>query len=182
MSRYLYPIILIILSVGLFFTFTEKRYSEAQSLIAEIEQYDATLEKARELQTLQEDLISRYNNFSGDDIEKLEKLLPSNVDNVRLIIEIESIAEAHDITLESVTVTNVATSNETNTNTTQSSGVKTVDLQIATTAEYEVFLDFLDGLEKSLRIVDIENTDFSSGGISVEEYGYAITLRTYWLE
>lgn len=190
MSRIIVPVIIILLALGLFFTYVDPTYKSVQQTLQQIEKYDGVLRKVQELQTLRDSLVEAYNNIETEDLERLEKLLPKNVDNVRLIIEIESVALAHELTLERVTVTDIQDS-DSQQRAGEESGVtstipqlKSVGLEISVIANYEQFLEFIGDLERSLRIVDMRAVTFAideNSEISGET-SYTIVLETYWLE
>ncbi len=100
MSGVFMPIFFILVAGGLFFTYVDPTYKSVQALIAENDRYDQALTKAKELQSARDGLLSRYNTFNDTDLERLQKMLPDQIDNVRLILDIESIAKQHGLTLD----------------------------------------------------------------------------------
>jgi len=177
--RLLAPIILIIISVASFFTYVDPTYQEIKEIHIEEAQYDEALERSRELQMIRDELLSRYNTFRTEDLRRLDKMLPDNVDNVRLILEINEIASNYGMTLRSVAFSDTSKAS--------SGEIEVVDdrydaisLSFSVSTTYENFLRFLGDLEGNLRIVDIEKIDFSSGDVDLSEYD--VSIRTYWLE
>jgi Tfp pilus assembly protein PilO len=57
--------------------------------------------------------------------------------------------------------------------------VGSVSLGFSVTASYEDFLAFLQDLEHSLRILDVEKLAFT--GEQGGKYTFDFTIRTYWL-
>jgi hypothetical protein len=108
--------------------------------------------------------------------------LPENLDNIRLILEIEKIALPYGMALKNVkydTVSNIKKDSEKNSTEIVSGGMATEptlvnqdygswDLSFSTTGTYGNFLSFTRDLEKNLRIVDIVSIDFSSSGTTPE--------------
>ena len=74
---------------GIFFLYTQPAYDNVQVLKGRIAQYDQALDKAAELQQLKQSLLSRFNAFRPEDLDRLQKLLPDHVDNVRLILDLD---------------------------------------------------------------------------------------------
>ena len=79
---------LIIASIGLifagsiFFAYTKPSYANVGLLKAQIAQYDEALQKAAQLDQLKQDLLSKYNSFNPEDIDRLQLLLPDHADNI----------------------------------------------------------------------------------------------------
>ncbi len=193
------PIILILVSIGIFLFLIDPQYKEIQKINDEIEENNKTLEIANKLKAKKEDLNTRFNQISQAEKEELVKLLPDTVDNVRLIIDINNIASQFGIVIRNINiVTHESEPSGTKTVVSQSSNfegvlkdeaIKYVDtskigvisFSFSVSAKYEVFLQFLKQLEESLRIVDIRNIEISPGSGGVF-YDYSVTLDTYWLK
>ena len=150
------PIVIFVISLGIFFGYTDPTYSkivEQKKLEAE---YVEALSKSRELQDIRESLLAEYNAFKPEDITRLEKLLPDNIDNVRLIMEIDALAKDHGLTVKNLSVREDAkadpNSKVVGPDTMEYSSV-TLDFLVP--ASYEDFQVFLADLEKSLRLVDV---------------------------
>lgn len=191
-------IILIVISIGVFFVFTDKEYKKVQQVKAEIQQNNQILEVANKLRSKKDELNTKYNQISQAEKTELEKLLPDTVDNVRLIIDINNIAEQFGIVIRDININSKeSTVNDTKKVVPQKSNfdgvleensVKYVDtskvgvisFSFSVSAKYEVFLEFLEQLEESLRLVDIRNIEISRG--SGQFYEYKVTLDTYWLK
>ena len=177
------PIILIAAAAGLFMLYTNPTYQNIKDLSAQNASYDAALTKAQELHTVRDQLLARRNSFANDNIDKLQHVLPDNVDNIRLIIDINNIASRHNLALTNVDLgtiggdTKIATPAAIET---ASSPIGTVDVGFSVnTSNYDDFLAFIQDLEHSLRVVDVSKITFVGGAAGVTTY--TMTVRTYWL-
>ncbi len=193
------PIILIVLSIGIFLFLIDPQYKKIQVTNAEIAENNKTLEIANKLKSKKDELSAKYNQISQEEKGQLEKLLPDTVDNVRLIIDINNIANQFGIVIRNINIDTKEDSPSTPkgviSQTSNFEGVlkqdaiKYVDtskigvisFSFSVSAKYEVFLQFLKQLEESLRIVDIRNIEITQGSGSVF-YDYKVTLDTYWLK
>lgn len=177
----LLPVAFLIGAVALFFGFVDPRYDSVKILKAKADEYDAALDKANELIKTRDDLLSRYNTFKGSDIERLRKMLPDNIDNVRLLIDMENIAENHGLLLRSPSVSVQSGANpgsgsvgpETN-----PFGIVSITFSVA--ASYELMHTFLMDLERSLRLLDVSSISFPAR--SGDTYEISLVLNTYWLK
>ncbi len=189
--RYLFLLLLIGTSIGVFFTFIKPKYDLIKKTKSEVSVSDAKLTTAETLQESRDKLIKKYNDINKADLDNLKIMLPDSVDNIRLIIQINSIANKNGLSaLRSVDYK----SNDDKSN----GGAVKLDINnqkygeiivtFQTSGQYKNFIAFLADLEKNLRLVDVVSVDFSSGDNSKAENGlanfltYKITLKTYWLK
>lgn len=180
--RLVFPLVLIVAAIGLFVLYTNPTYQSLKGAQAKVSAYDDALDKSQELKSLRDKLQSARNAFSPQDEQKLTRLVPDQVDNIRLIIDINSIAARRGLALSNVALGEVSRSS------TAPSGIAvgpsgdpigSVNLGFSVVASYEDFLAFLQDLEHSLRIIDIEKLSF--GAPTNGKYTFSFTIRTYWL-
>lgn len=183
------PIILLGAAIGLFVLYTNPTYQSIKVLRTEAGSYDEALNKSQELRAVRDQLLAKRNTFASTDVQKLERILPDNVDNIRLIIDINNIAARHQLALGDVQLGEVGdAADERSAAAVGASGdaIGSVTVGFAVAANYEKLLSFLADVEHSLRIVDVESLAFSVGGVDeegVEELpSYDFTIRTYWLK
>ena len=188
------PILLIGIAVGGFFMFTRPTYDELTGVKEKVASYSQALENARAIDAERDKLTKKQNSFDPVSLEKLNKLLPDGVDNIRLILEIEEIAKPYGMSLRDI---KYSAAPKTDAEKSQEAGVPTSgteklygvwDLGFSTQGTYSNFIAFVEELEKNLRIVDITSVDFSSDtgpGLNPntqEAYKYSIKIKTYWLK
>lgn len=195
MFRFIIPIILIVISVLTFVLFTNPIYGEVTEMRATSASYEEALANAKNLQSVRESLLTKYNGFSSEDVNRLKKLLPDNVDNIRLILEIQGIASKYSMQIKNVkydakkaagveadTPQNAAQARE------QVRDYGIFDMEFSTEGSYDNFVKFVRDMEKSLRVVDITAVTFSSvEGASAQSiannvYKYDFKIKTYWLK
>ncbi len=160
--------------------FTNPTYQQIKDLQMRNNSYDDALNKAKELHTVRDQLLAKRNSFSTTDLNKLQSILPENVDNIRFIININSIAAHHNLVLSNVDIGDISQSKDAPADAGAANPIGSMDIGFAVgTANYDDFIAFVQDLEHSLRLIDIEKISFSvpaSGVIT-----YAMTVRTYWL-
>jgi Tfp pilus assembly protein PilO len=182
MTRFITPLVLVAAAVALFALYTDPAYQSTKEVKAQVDSYDNALTKSQELKKVRDQLLSKRNALRVEDLQKLEKVLPDNVDNIRLIIDIDDIAVRRGLLLKDIKLG--AISNSTAARDPLAAGdsgtpVGSVTLTITVPATYEDFLTFLADLEHSLRVVDVEKISFTAGDTTTSDY--SITIRTYWL-
>lgn len=172
-------------AVALFLLYTKPAYDGLGTTRDKIEQYNLALDKAAELQRLKQSLLSQYNSFNPSDIERLHKLLPDHVDNVRLILDLDTLASKHGLALQNVAISGAESkgpaAEEVINPVADEHGEITIGF--ATTGTYERFVTFLTDLEQSLRIVDVIDLKITPATtVGEPSYNFSIVLRTYWLK
>ncbi|MBI3888503.1 hypothetical protein HY311_01785 [Candidatus Nomurabacteria bacterium] len=198
MTRFIMPAILILIAIALFFMFTNPIYSDIGTLKETVTSYNEALDNSKALENARDSLTAKENAINPDNLVKIQKLLPDNVDNIRLILEIEQIAGPYGMILKDVkyNTTNPVAS----TPSVVSGGAGQVtsgdygifDLEFSTTGSYNNFINFTKDLESNLRIVDISSISFASdtnaaGNANVktpssEVYTYDFKIKTYYLK
>lgn len=178
-NKFITPIILIAVAIGLFFVYINPTYKDVQTARAQQTQLADALDRSRQLQALRDDLLSQYNSFSTDNLERLARILPDNVDNVRLILELDNIASQYGMTLQSVSVEESGGEDETIAQA-QSREYDTINVSFTVAAEYQDFLRFIHDLERNVRLVDLNSMQFAAeSNVGVPTYDVSVT--TYWL-
>jgi Tfp pilus assembly protein PilO len=171
-------LVLIIASIGLFFGYIDPKYTDIQRLSAEKTERTKALNDAEKIVEKREKLLSVENEFSSDDLSRLSKLLPDNIDNVRLIIDIDEVAKKYSMRIRDFKTDTVKDEDIVGTD---SSIYGTLSLSFSTSGSYETFGAFLKDLESSLRIIDVTSISFESAGNS-NLYDFNVTIKTYWLK
>jgi len=191
--NFILPIILIISSFAVFFGYVDPNYkngidqvggpdyskSDVVFLKSELSKYDNVLSSANDIVSKRESLIAKRNTITDADQARLERLLPSNIDNIRLIIEISKIAEGRNLVAKNISVGDM--SKITSDTIGQSdSPYGTLSLKFTVNSSYSNFLNLLQDLESNLRLVDI--TDISFNATESGFYDFNVSLNTYWLK
>ncbi len=197
-------IILLLAAALLFFFFTKPKIAELKSQQVEVQRLDAAIANAKKLDSRIENLTKVKNSISQADREKMRVMLPDNVENVKLIIDFDKMLQAMVqergtaaryradgqaglISIENPRITQAVGDAQLNTTVDASKlGVANVSFSVSLT--YSDFMEFLNRIEHSKRIMDIESIEFSSPDVSgavngaVDPvYNISISLKTYWL-
>ena len=96
--------ILILVAVGLFFTFTNPQYAVVQNLRAEADEYQKVLDGAAAISETTEEIQGKYADIPKAEIGRLNKVLPDSVDTVRLALDLDGIAARYGISIRRVEV------------------------------------------------------------------------------
>jgi Tfp pilus assembly protein PilO len=187
MRQFIAPIVLFVTAIGLFVLYTNPTYQHAKSVKIEVASYDDALDKSQELRKVRDEKVTTYNTFTQEEKDKLTRILPDNVDNIHLIIDINNVAARRGLSLKNVTLGVISDSATTRSATAvgaSGSAVGSVSLGFSVSATYEDMLLFLADLEHSLRVMDTEKLSFTVSSDKKTASGpidYSISVRTYWL-
>ena len=180
------PFLLIVISIGLYFMHIAPRYSEVQNLRAQVAQYNDALTRAKDLEKKRDELLTTYNTFSPDNLDRIEKLVPDTVNSVKLVSDINNVAGKYGIIIKSISTLDqpIDNSQSVATGGTPVKPYVTTVVAFKFSASYQNLVLFLKDLEKSLQLIDIKSigfdvpTDVASKGV----YGYQVSFQTYSLK
>jgi len=182
MNRF-FPVVALIIAIGLFFGYINPtRTGFIAATKAQIDSYDAALEAAERFKERENELIIAKANIPSDGLARLETFLPDGVDNVQIILDLNTLAARSGVTLsdfDTTAPTGENTPTEIGFEQDSQGPVDSIELTISATGTYASFRSFLDGIESSLRLLDVVavSVDDSATGV----YTYDMTVRLYWL-
>lgn len=195
MFQFLLPIFMIAASIGIYFGFIDPTYNEAQALKEKNTALNVAVNNANQVTESRNKLVAKINSFPVDDMARLLKLLPDNIDNIRLIMEVDRIALKYGMSLRDVKVSGSGLPQDGGTLSSPaiaSSGViggtpkdyDNVKLSFSVFSNYQTIKQFLGELEENLRITDIEKLSFSTreNTRGQDVYQFNVSLNTYWLK
>lgn len=178
-------ILFILAAILLFVFYTNPTYTSIDGIKAQISSYEEALVNAQKLREVRKQRIETYNKITPEQQQNLSKLVPDTVDNIKLIIDIDRIAQRYSLDIKNIRIDqgtadakSGSASGGSATNGQLGQGV--ITLSFSVTASYERIMEFLKDLERSLRIVDVTSFGFASGPNN--QYDFAITFKTYWLK
>ncbi|HEY4489182.1 MAG TPA: hypothetical protein VJA87_01735 [Candidatus Paceibacterota bacterium] len=198
MSR-IFPAVAILIAIGLFFGYVNPtRSGSIASSKAQIASYESALEAAERFKEREAELIIAQANIPSDGLARLAGFLPDGVDNVQIILDLNTLAARSGITLSDFeTSTDEGSSSGGSQTTTQqpqgpsdingdtsfgfnSDGpIDSLEITVSATGTYASFRNFLDGIERSLRLLDVVSVSVTDSTTGV--YTYDMTIRLYWL-
>jgi Tfp pilus assembly protein PilO len=193
------PAILTGIAIATFFLFTNPIFNDIAMLKTQAASYNDALNNSKALENERDTLTAKYNTIDPNNLTRLQTLLPDNVDNIRLILEIGQIAAPYGMTLTNVQYNAAAAPTppaaggivvQAAAPAAAPSGYGTFNLEFSVSGSYDNFINFTKDLQNNLRIVDISSITFSSGSAASvpakagapEIYTYDYKIKTYWLK
>lgn len=183
MTSRILPVIILLVAIGLFFAYVHPTYTgSVAELRSEIASYDAALKAAEAYREKEAELIAERSALPPADLARLEAFLPDGVDNVQLILDLNALADRTGILLSDFDTTEVDDE--------QSGDLEqiplasdeltdSIELSVNAVGSYASFKQFLDGVEWSLRPLDLVSLTISESDTGI--YTYDMRFRIYWL-
>jgi Tfp pilus assembly protein PilO len=179
----LIAIALILAAIGIVFGYVRPQYNGAiKEKREELKSYEETLTMAKELEAKVSSFKARIGALDKEDMAKLEKMLPDTVSNVNLVIDINTIAANSGLVIRDISLEESKPQEQGKTSAPASNNepYESIDLSFSVDATYSNFQNFLNSLERSLRLVDVVAVSFTPG--ETDRYDFKVTVRTYWLK
>ena len=183
--KFLTPLLLIGISVALFLMFINPTYQTIGVLREEGSQYTAALDRAKQAGVKRDQLVSKYNSFSSEDLKRLLKVLPDRVDNIKLVVDVNNLAAKYGTSIRDIKVGDNTQTSKPNAIIAEAASKPygTLSVGFGVTMSYENFLRFLNDIEQSLRLTDVSAIEFDTIASGTSgNYNYIVTVKTYWLK
>lgn len=189
MSRIL-PAFAFAAALGIFFLYVNPMWTGTIATAkASIAADDEALLTARQYSAQQNQLAAARDAIDPANLKALNTFLPDSVDNVGLILDLNALAARSGISVSNIDVVTTAAA-DANAKSASSVGtgalpaaptnpVNSVNLNLSALGTFAAFQNFLVGIEKSARILDI--SDIVVRGSDTGVYNYQMVIRLYWL-
>jgi Tfp pilus assembly protein PilO len=122
-----------------------------------------------------------FNTIEEEDIERLGKMVPTHIDNIRLILDVNSVANSRQMTIRDIRINlNNTDGGDGNISVSSQGNYESVGFRFTVVTTYDNFKKFLDDLALSLRIIDVESVEISRIQDENNFYRFDVGIRTYW--
>lgn len=196
MSKVVTPILFFIIAVGLFFTYIRPAYDVLVAFQAQEKELDVALQETEQLLKKYDELMTNYSSISSEDKARLNKILPQEIDVVRLILDLDSIATKNKMKILTFKVPQLDAKNApaSRSRTAQrstadeNSPIGSAVLTIECEGEYPDFKNLIYDIERSLLLMDmvaleIKIPNMSESGTRPDaKPTFVLGLQSYWLK
>lgn len=169
------PIVLFVSSLALIFWILLPLYNDIAAAALVKKQNEDNLKDRVELSANLERLVNQYNERLTD-IELFNKAIPEGQNIPELLVGLEDLASGSGLTFASVNF---------KTKDLKAPGFKTLIMEIKVKGSYPNFKNYLQNLEKSLRIFDVMSVSFSGIGLgqigtNLNNLEFNLLVNTYY--
>jgi len=184
-ARYVVPLLLIMTSIGVGMFYIDREFRIISGLRADILQLDIDIAEANQATDKQKQLMAEYAELPAEGLAKLDAMIPSDVNPVRLIIDLTALGAKHGVQLRGVAVTPDSIKEKT-----PDRGAK---INFTLSATYGTFRAFMADVEKSLLLREPASVKISLGSFGDVTGNaprpsngdpimtYSVDLHHYWL-
>lgn len=154
------PLLIIAASVGFVMMYTVPKYDDIEALKNEEAALDNTIRDAEKIDERISELKTQFDNFPRDIYNRLQVMLPGNVEPIDVVVEVNSIARNSAVAITAVSEREKQATDQANFFY-NPSPVETISTSYSMSADYSNFLEFMRNIELGLRLTDISSVDFS---------------------
>ncbi len=164
--NFLIPIILMIISVGIFITYINPEYQKSKDLQVTIQAYNQKINNSSNIRKKRAELATKKTELEKNDmLAKLNKFLPDHINNIELIVDIDRIAQENNIRIENIVLVSDLKRPQQKENSEVikiSDGEKyqSTSISFSFITNYENLKSFLVNIRKSLRLLDVVSLEF----------------------
>ena len=182
MFRALTPIFALIIAIGLGMTYIKTEFERIGAVQNQEKEYVDAIERASELKQVLAEKVAERNSYNAIDLERLNVMLPEEVKEVSVVLDLDAIARTSRMSLSNIQVSKGAGSTQQAAEGQSpapgsESSIASRDISFTVLGTYNDFRTFVASLEKSLVFFDIVNLSFkeTTGDLTA----FDVTLRTY---
>ena len=184
--KFIFNGILLAAALAIFFVFTKPQYTDnPDTSITALQQKYSDVEQTRNdlsrLKTKLDSLDEDRNTFTQQQLDRLERMLPLDVNPVLLIMELDTLAKAQS---QKMSVKNIKfepakkVTPQAGGPTTKRESYDTFALSFDVIGSYANFYAFLNQVEQGLRIVDVISITVIAND-KIDLYQYTVKAHTY---
>lgn len=158
MNKLIYPALALLTAIGLYLFYIDPAWTNAKALLAREQEFDQSLRDAEEITSLIGRLESSYAGISREDIIRLEKFLPRDIDVTHTIHTLNGIAESHNTAIESITTTDVSGAATDSIR----AKVKEHSFRFTIRTTYETFKRIMEDIEKNIQLANVRSLSITT--------------------
>ncbi len=183
--------ILILISVGIFFTTIDPMYrgsakDSIKALLQEKERFDLIFNQTKQIDEYTTQITKKYNQIDSKDLFKIQKMIPEHINNIELIVDIDRLAKKNNIrNLGNLAfIQSVKNKKEKGKlNISEHKDFDSVVLEFSFISNYDNFKALLDDLRRSVRLVDVVGVEVRPQANKEDEFNtnleFHLSIRTY---
>jgi hypothetical protein len=183
-SHVLRPVLSILIAVMIFMFFTKPTFSDVSTVKTEMKEYTFAIDKFNVFVNKLEEKLSVKTNRSASDNERLDRLVPTDIDDTKILVDIESLAEKNMMLFGNTSIknNNASLSRQTpeqSKNVPASQELSSIDIGFGVIGTYEQFYTFMLDLESNLTLFEVIALTYTASEFPYQEFN--ITVRVYAL-
>lgn len=171
----------ILIAFSLLYAFAYPFWTEVSLKMEEKTKYQKIIEDVNMLNQRKDQILSQMDSISPENQNRINSFMPSALDFVKLTSDINAVGSKYGISVDRVNSTKRDRSVGNSIEEAQPAKVyDTASINFGFSSSYQNFIKFVNDLESSLRILDINTVSINpkEGGV----YDFTMEMDTYWAE
>ena len=163
----------------IFFTESKNYFPEIKVLGKQVSSYNETINTAKKVRSSIDKTLGDYNGISQDNVDRVNKMVPSGAESMKLVVQIDDMMRKKDLSLSSIDSKDAIDKSPVS-NAVKNGGknAESIFLSIKARGSYKSFRSFIEELEKSLRLIDVNSVKISPVG--QDDYSFSMEAVSYW--
>lgn len=175
------PLGYLILSLSVGYVFVYSPWAEISDLNNTKSQYGEFIDTISQIESKKNELQNQFNQISEDDRRDINTVLPTSLNYVKLVSEIDNVAKKYGIIIDKINLSQLDSSvGDSVANAGPAKPYRSSILGFSFGSDYKKAMSFIDELEKSMRILDIRSMKIQED--KDNGYMYSVQFETYWLK
>lgn len=171
----------IILTISIGYAFIYSSVGDLSALMGEKQKYDDSIAMVNNIESKKNELLAKFNNISAADKKNIETILPSSMNFVRLVSQIDAVAANYGISIDRASSKDLTPSVGASIEEAQpQKEYNSATVEFSFKSTYDKFNAFMNDLGKSLRIMDINSVGLTTAENGI--YSYSVEFKTYWVK
>ncbi len=172
----------IILTLSIGYAFVYPSWNDIRALMDEKQKYQDSLDKTAQIESRKNELLAELNSMSAADRQNIETVVPSSLNFVKLVSDIDAVGAKRDISISKITFQELNPSIGGSISEAQApNAYQSALIGFSFTTNYDNFRAFLDELETSMRILDVKSLKIDPGPNGAT-FQYSVEFEAYWLK
>ena len=183
MGKNVLGILLILMGASIGFFWAYPLWIEITDIKVERSTVQSTLERVKALARRRDDILAKYNSIAAEDKAKLEEFFPRSPESGLLLLNMDRLTSEAGMLLKKIAMEDSIEGQTPKVmpKGAEKSGVEDFPLRLSASGSYASLLSFLNGLEKSRRLIEVDALSFDSGKPATKDfYEFTISAHTFW--
>lgn len=169
----------LVLAVIVGYVFAYPYYKDIALLMDQRQKYEGYLQMVANIEKRKDELMTQLENLPAGDRKNIDTVLPSSMDFVKLVSDIDSVGSKYGIKITNISSREVQSGGDSIAEAEPEKPYKSATVEFSFRSSHENFSKFMDELERSMRILDIRSLRIDS---QKDINTYNVEFETYWIK
>ena len=171
----------IILALAISYAFVYSPMVGEISVLSEKKKgHEDNLKVISQIEEKKKELVANFDAIPEADKKDIDTIVPTSKNFMRLVSQIDAVASNYGISISGISSSESSDTTSGSIDEAQNSKpYRSVLISFTFSSSYENFKEFMNDLEKSLRILDVKSIELTAEDKGLNSY--SVSFETYWL-